>query len=399
MATHALDLLYGGLSRTERARLIARCVRTEDFRTLDQVRYTVPQGDGSHFNDLMTIIRRHTNYGRWTADVLRLQAERDEARLLLATAARCHQTLAWLATWGVWKLTGYPVTQAEYGRIVAFDKARPEPLDAFACHLWECYNPEEAAQAGWRPELVAWLSTTEPEDDAAGEAEALAILHAAIKRGELPTSTTTEEGPCLPWGACAAWLMPGQEHEPYGPDWHIPLVEALGGAWAKWEIRPDSEQEAVTARRELLARTLSGVAALHLSKLPGTIHPPASLEAWEAEHERVQAAWPWEDSDWRGLAEHIGANQASNRAQWQAVQAVLEECRVEDFGGEDPIPTDLRAHLDGVEATMGRVDAAYEEAGKVFRADDWPGFSVPEETVVKLLDDTRHVLRAVDGDE
>jgi len=113
MTTKALDSLYGGLSRTERARLIARCVRTEDFRTLDQVRCTVPQGDGYHFNDLMATIRRHTSYGHWIADSLRLQAERDEARLMLATMARCHQTVAWLATWDVWKLVPYPVTTTE----------------------------------------------------------------------------------------------------------------------------------------------------------------------------------------------------------------------------------------------------------------------------------------------
>ena len=168
MATNALDILYSGLSHTERARLIARCVRTEDFRTLDQVRCTVPMGHGDHFNTLMATVRRHTSYLHWIADSLRLQAERDDARLMLATMARGQQTLHWLATWDVWKLVPYPVTTTEYARIVALDQGRPEPLDAFACHLWECFGAEDAQAAGWRPDLVDWLRTTETADDGAG---------------------------------------------------------------------------------------------------------------------------------------------------------------------------------------------------------------------------------------
>ncbi len=352
-----LGHLYGGLSYAERARLIARCVRTGDFSTLDQVRYTVPQGEGEHFNRVMATVRRHTSYGHWIADSLRLQAERDEARLLLAVTNRARRQLAWLTTWHVWKLVGYPVTATEYAHVVEMDKARPEPLGAFALHLWEM-TADEAEQAGRRPDLVDWLRSTEDTDDDAGEAQAAALIGAAIQRGALPTPTPSEEGLALPWGACRAWLMPGRtEHEPYGPEWHIPLVEALGGTWAKWEIHPDSEQEAVRARRDLLAATLASVAALDLAALPGSIHPPASLDDQAAQQAAIQAAWPWKDDVWRGRAASIAAQQAGNLAQWRAVLTVLEESRIEDFAGEDPIPEGLRAKLDAVEAAMDRVAA------------------------------------------
>ena len=150
-------------------------------------------------------------------------------------------------------------------------------------------------------------------------------------------------------------------------------------------------------RRELLARTLALVAGLDHRALPGRIHPPESLAAWEAERERVQAAWPWSGDAWRERADQVGAQQAGNLAQWRAVLTVLGESQAEDFGGEDPIPANLRSKLEETEAAMGGVAGAWALAKGAFGEDDWSDFEPTEETMAQILDNARHVLRARDG--
>jgi len=378
MIAHAkVDALYGALTPPERARLMARCFRTGDTETIRRIRESLPDGQAQHYNRLLRIARRlHSPLVDSLAAILH-GAQRDAEALLHMLAQHAHEKLAWIGLWDVWELVPYPVTRAEHDRVIALERERPEPLDAFATHLSGTWTAEEAAQKGWRTEVVAFLAQETDWDEAGWEAQALALLHAAIRRGELPQPSQTEEGPALPWGVLVDWLEPSREgYTPYGPDYHVPCVELLGGnSRARWEIRPDEQALAVRARQEQIARTLAGMALLPIDQLP-SIHPPATLAEQEEQRAQVQAVWPWRGLDWREAIGRIGARHAEIRTEWRIMHGILGEIRDEDFGGEDPTPESIRPLLARVAAAVDEMATRWAEAGEVLAKEAWP--AVPE---------------------
>ena len=86
-------------------------------------------------------------------------------------------------------------------------------------------------------------------------------------------------------------------------------------------------------------------------------------------------------------------------AQWHAILSALEEARGEDFAGEDATPPILRGHLEATEQAMARVAEAWDDAGQAFGIEELGSFEATEETRVQVMEDARHLLRALDGDD
>jgi hypothetical protein len=389
--------LYAGLTPPERARLVAQCIRTHDFDTLSSVRNTVPDSQARVFNHQMAIARQMTSYLPARIGLLDMAVLGDYAKLRFASYAMATSKLDWIALGYLWELIGYPVTQSEYDRLVAMERDDMEPLEALATHIYEACNAQEAEDAGWRPEIVRWLATSEAETDAAAEAETLALVHAAIARGELPKAQQTPEGPSLPHGILRDWLHPGRAYEPMGPGFCVPGIEALAGDMgARWDIHPDSDQATVTARRDRIARALRIVAGPARPELP-SIHPPADKAEQDRQQKLAEAQWGWADKTIHEHMTAIGESHAQVRAEWQALGMVMDELRDEDFAGESPILEELDIFVDSLNERMAAFADLWREVGEglyLFEENRLPLPELPEAGRVKIEADTREVLRA-----
>jgi hypothetical protein len=369
--------LYAGLSPTERARLMARITREGRYAEMNRVGDSLPEGQADHYNRRLRILRRLHSPLAPNLVALLLAAERDEAALLGCLRDIHQARLRHIALCGVWQLFGYPVTEGEYAAIVAMERAEPEPLAAFAVYLAES-DAEDARVKGWRPEVLTFQAQEADWGEDEWEAQALALLHSAIGRGELPAPEHSPGGLALPRGVLYEWLAPDRIYEPFGPDYHVPMVEALGGSiLARWELHPDGEADAVRARRERIGEALCWMVLLDPAEWP-SIHPPASAEEREASALQIQERWPWrlEAEEQRARLLHIGAGHAQWRGALGAHLTMLGEIQAEVFGGEDPLPGHCREVLGQAEAAYARVGELWAMAGDALHDSEWP--ALPE---------------------
>jgi hypothetical protein len=194
------------------------------------------------------------------------------------------------------------------------------------------------------------------------------------------------------------WLEPGRSYEMYGPGYHVPAVELLGGDFhARWEICPDSEAAAVRARREQIADALFSIALLERSAWP-SIHPPTTRDEQLEARTRVEGGRPRrrESEDQAGRIQYVGAEHAQWRAVLDEHMTILEEIHAEDFGGENPLSPDLQLALEHAQAAYATVDTLWATAGKALRLepDDWPALpTVPEDQRAASLRQYRYIFR------
>src|SRR5581483_7146712 len=268
IAPQKMAALYAGLTLPERLRLYASLVRSCDLPELTRLRESTPSDHAAAWNHCACIVRGMSRLPP-TLTALQFAAQRDEEALAAATASVYQDRLRWLSLWDIWKLVAYPVTEREYQTIIALERERLEPLAAFAQYLADSGPAEDAQARQWHPAVVTWLAGSQAESDDAAAAEALALLETMRQRGDLPEPVTSPDGPALPWGILADWLEPErQDYTPYGPDYHVPCVQVLGGLMARWEIRPESEHDQVWARREQICATVATIAQLPPADLP-----------------------------------------------------------------------------------------------------------------------------------
>jgi len=154
----------------------------------------------------------------------------------------------------------------------------------------------------------------------------------------------------VPWGPFTDWLYHRDSgaYTPAGPNHHVAAVYLLAGLFARWDVRPDAEQAAVTRRRAELVGALAGLADLPPTLRPSP-HPPASLADRAREQGQVEAAWPWQpgpDEDARAVA--LSYLYGSVRREIHALADAVATVQRDIFGGEDPLHPRVRASLAGL---------------------------------------------------
>jgi len=207
-------------------------------------------------------------------------------------------------------------------------------------------------------------------------------VKAAIKRGELPKAKSapndaTEAVPgdiWLPAGALTDWAegTTAQTYQPLGPGYAVPALGALlGGDFAGWDIRPDSDAPAVRERRQRICDAFLTVRTIPKEdrmRAP-SIDPP--LTAKERERARKLADERSEAFDYFRplaiIALHIATTHATHRAQFQDVATAIETIRRDDFGGEDPLWPEVRDQLEMAETEAERFAETWAAAHDIMR--------------------------------
>ncbi len=404
----ALDGLYAALSPLERNRLFARLWRQHDTRELQRLVRTIPDTAAGRAYNRAAAIVRHL-HGSTMPELLALKngIDLDLWRLLHAYDLAADRSRARSLCYRLWDLLAYPVTESEYRRLVAIERDEPTPLDAYAELLAEREGDEE----GLHPEIAKVLCGMPddlarlhvPDDHPPGEpppderwredvrrsreiaALLRAVIDAAIARGELPTPEPLDGEPALPWGVLHDWgegTTP-ETYEPYPPTYHVPAIEVMFGLKGNWDVRPDSEADAVKERRGKLLDVFVRIAedacdATEEDLRALSLEPPATRE----ERERAAAAVAdlsfWGVDRLREDLRLVTAQHAIRRAELWAYRDAIDRLQQEVFGGEDPLDPFVRALLGDTWATEERFAetwAKVTEALKPGRFDedqDWP---------------------------
>jgi hypothetical protein len=372
-----LDALYAGLTPTERTRLLARLWRSHDRRELDRLRATIPNAAAAaaYTRTVRTLRTVHTSMPA-TLLALKNGIERDTWLLFFFYDLEADRRRTRLGLHRLWGLLRYPVTESEYGALVAMERTEPTPLAVYADVLADY----DGSEPGLHPDVAALLRRLPDElrreiDDEHGMPQApgsgeealqeeirraravagrlSAVIAAAIARGDLPEPQPTTEGPSLPWGTLKDWGegTTAETYEPFGPGYHVPALGLLGGDVALWDRRPDGDAEAVTARRGALLEVMAdlGGPAGTVDDEPTTLtlEPPATLEERERERarEQVERLWP-RGAPVRDDVRALAAAHAGLRAQLGAYAEAIARFQREEFGGEDPLDPMVRTLLD-----------------------------------------------------
>jgi hypothetical protein len=393
-----LDGVYGGLTPNERARLMASINRTGAEGVMQKVWASVPDGQATHYNHRLAILRGLHRPLLWNLIALLLAAERDSTAMRMALLHHIHSRKQHVHLHDVWKLVPYPVTEREFAALQRMEQERPSSLDDFASFMIQTYEPEEAEAAGWRAAVVSMLRGDEPDDEA-WQRRARALLDAAIGRGELPPAHRAEDGASLPYGVLISWLEPGRTQAPLPPSYHVPTVELLGGgAHERWEIRPESEASGVRQRRDDIADALFGMAGLKPADWP-SLHPPSTSEEQATAREHIERDWPWTHAHKDASAQltYLGTQHAPWRARLAAHHTVLEEVQIHDFCGEDPVPGGIRELLTLADAEQREIHDLWAMAGDALSAEAWP--PLPDVSATEhdeLLTYFREIYRAME---
>jgi len=184
-------------------------------------------------------------------------------------------------------------------------------------------------------------------------AEKRAELETLIRNGEL-AAEETEDRLLINVGSFYGWKG---EQVPVTPEWTT-----------SYDIRPDHEGETVELRREWLEYVLaiSRSAPMLCWQMPGPHCGPSYLE-------RVNAAQDLGVGDELGktLMERVRSDIEGCWSQLQALELVLQEV-AEVFGGEDPLPSELREILD---ASAQELKDLWQECQRYTGSLELPGAS------------------------
>lgn len=378
--------LYAELSPTERVRMLAKLSKAHDTAEIARLRNATPAEHADTYNRALGLLRVLNGHALDWIAIFQIGMERDRMRLQHALSEEARHRLAVLSLYKLWKVVSYPVTESEYRAIVKLERAELESVNNFADLIWDTDN--------LRPELQAIVQEyrdaeepSEAEQEAfwkGYEARIVAAVKAAIKRGELPKpkpapkdSVNAEPGDIwLPTGALRDWAEGTTEatYRPHRPGYAVPFLgEVLGGDMGtEWDIRPDSEAEAVKARRELIRDAFLAMRNVHHDEraLLPSLDPPLTAK----DHERAQRiASELHDAldigrDLAPFVLDVAKTHATHRAQLEDISEAIETIRREDFGGEDPLWPEVRAILEKAQAEARRFDETWESAHAIMRS-------------------------------
>ncbi len=380
-----LDKLYAGLSEIERVRMLAKLSRAHDRVEMDRLRNATPPEQADAYNRALGLLRvLNGQVTDWIA-LFQIAMERDRLQLQYAISEAARHSLAVLSLSNLWELVPYPVTESEYRAIVKVDRIELRSLNEYMESLWDVGT--------LRPELreivQEYRDADEPSDAEKEafwkgyEARIAATVRTAIKRGELPkprrapkNAVNEEPGDIwIPAGALTDWAEGTTEetYKPLDPGSCVPILgEVLKGDVAEWEIRSDSEADAVKARREQMRHTfldLRAIPRVERKRAP-SLDPPLTLNDREGDRklaEELSRAW----SAHHGLALFaldVAQTHATHRAQLEDITAAIEIVCRDDFGGEAPLWAEVRERLEAAQAEAKRFDETWGSANDTMQS-------------------------------
>lgn len=425
--------LYESLTPKERARMLAKLAREGNRLEIERLRNATPPEHSSAYNRALGFLRTlNGNLPDWLS-IFHVSMERDRYRFNLGAIEHVRRTMRRLQLGAVWKLVSYPVTESEYRALVKMQRAEPWELEGYAEHLAEL----EGNEPGLNPAIAELLQNLPPDlqrirgvwtpvheildpekerdeeayrDDHRRAAEIqhriLALMEAAIERGELPKPKRKDGELTLPEGTLKDWgegTTP-DTFEPYAPDHFVPGIDEFfsGGVMLgrdEWEIHPDSEAEAVKARRETMRTALlelAGVPHPQWDRFPSFDPPLTSAARRKAEKLAATLHDEWfEQGDFAALILAAAETHAVMRAQLEGIAQAIETLTRDEFGGEDPLMPETRATLEAAQeeaATFVKLwqqserelrIGLYEASGKKLNLDE--PFPLPEKEPDDML--------------
>ena len=375
-----IENMYGGLSDLERARLLARLWREDNFTELDRLREAIPTGQAGDAYNVALNALKGLNGALFVLglELLNTGFERDMfASAMFMLRNRHYRDMQWAAG-ALWELITYPVTESEYRAIIKRHRAELTPLSEYASNFW----PGEYASTPTRPELLEVLA--EYRDDMSDEEEEAlwnrfyGCFTVAIARGELPKGKPTpkhqqrlaekyEDEPWLPSGALHDWAEGTTEatFEPLDPNYEIPALELFSSlSGPKYDVSPDSEADTVRERREQIrqacisfGRRTGELSQEQLEKL--NFDPSKTARQREKEATYVSSIWPaGRDNELARLEQQY----ARKKVELRAFTDILATLQSDVFGGEDPLDSLTRTVLEKTLTTAETAKATLPEA-------------------------------------
>jgi hypothetical protein len=295
--------------------------------------------------------------------------ERDQIRFLMFVREAALTTHLRDQFNQLWSIIPYPVTESEYRAIVKLERAELWTLDEYLERLIEWGHPSLNA-------TVAAYLEQDPEDDNADEkttyARVRAIIDDAIKKGELPKPKRKDGEPTLPLGVLTDWGE-GTTEETYAlsaPGVNVPMLRLLDGNLnAEWDIRPNSEADAVKERRSAILKNfpiLPGSPKEPKASIPSLDPPLTKKELEQSEALERSLADTWEQTvPLAELAYDAALSHAEHRSQFEGVCKALEIVQRDDFFREDPLFPEIRTQLDAAQEEADRFPALWEQANSI----------------------------------
>lgn len=379
-----IETLYAGLGPVEIRRMQARLARERNPQEMNRFGRAVPDKYTAHYNEGLRLLRViNGTVPDWFTS-FHLGMERDRLRFQHATSLAAYSWLARSAMYDIWEIVSYPVTESEYRALVKLKRSDLYPLEDFAdLEIWhggDKLHPELATLNAPVDEMEqeAWDALSDTEKHAYFErfnAGVVAAAKDAIKRGELPTPSrkpkAEKAGLWFPYGALHDWAK-GTTEESFelpAPAFTVPIIGVFDDqVTAAWDVRPDSEANAVKARRAqtrdvFLAQLRLVIPQEEGENLP-SFEPPLTLKerertAKEAEHWGDIVLWSAERNA-AEMALDAAKTHAEHRNQFEDLLAALKIVQDEDFGGEDPVITEYRALWERTEEEADRFVSQWE---------------------------------------
>lgn len=362
--------LYEGLNERERVRMMAKLSREHKPDELARLRDATPPEHAAAYNRALGMLRAISGIvSAWiTAASFAMDANTFALTAAIRDTARDWQERRRLIE--AWKLTPYPVTESEYRAIVQRERAELYPLAEYPERLIEWGHPH------LNPAVAAYLAEDpkpgEDDSSTATYAGVIAIIEAAIKRGELPKPKRSKGERSLPLGVLADWGEGTTQatYEPAPPGFAVPAIEELfaGGMNAKWDIRPDAEAELVKERREELRDIfllLSGAPRTEWEQLASLDPPLTEAEYTRASKQASELYERWFQSTREAeIAAAAAIRHAGEVAELESIAGALAVIQQEDFYGEDPLWPETRAKLEATKAKAKTFAELWTMAGE-----------------------------------
>lgn len=370
-----LEKLYAGLGPKEIRRMMAKLSREHKPDEMNRLGRAISMDHAALYNRGLKLLRVANGTALDWIGLTKLGMERD--RLRFQTFVREAAMLSHLRYQfnQLWKIIPYPVTESEYRAIVKRDRAELWTLDEYLERLIEWGHPK------LNPTVAAYLER-ETEDNAGDEDEETswqstyagvrAIIDDAIKKGELPKPKRRDGEPALPLGVLADWGE-GTTEETYTlsyPGAHVPMLALLDGDLnTEWDIRPDSEADAVKERRSAILKNfpiLPGHPEEPKASIPN-LDPPLTKKELE-QSEALARSLSEESESWAALAElayDAALSHAEHRSMFEGIREALEIVQRDDFYGEDPLFPEIRAQLDAAQEEADRFPDLWEQANSI----------------------------------
>lgn len=392
----SITKLYGGLGPKEIRRLMAKLSREQNPDEMNRMARAIPDEHARIYNDGLKLLRvLNGNLNDWIG-LMHLGMQRDRFRFqhLYRESALTSSTQWQLLE--MWRFIRYPITESELLAIRRYQRAEMLSLDGYA----EMLSEYEGDEPGLHTAIAEYLRNLPPElerlyvdentpERGTPEYEAFAqedrrryaviakgiraIIDKAIKKGELPKPKKHEGELSLPYGVLSDWGE-GTTEESFeigGPGSNIPMLTMLQGQLAtEWDIRPDSEADAVKEERDKMLRLLPMLPTIPQSVRDeiGSLEPPLSRKDFNRDEDRrIELYQKWYGEPFAPpLMLDAAQSHAGHRAQYEGLIEAQEILQREEFYGEDPLFPEIRAIIEEAQEEKEKFASLWESANK-----DW----------------------------